>query len=552
MPRNGLAAARLGASLTISVLLAAACRPASAPQTAAKPAPRPQPIRMAPLANLNAHHLVPAPVSVTAATGAPFALTATTTIVVPANNADAARVGDEVAKMLRRATGYRFPVSGTDAPVPNGSIVLRLGGGGELGNEGYDLTVDTTAIQILAGTPAGLFYGTQTLRQLLPAPIEAEQSETRMVTAWTIPPGRIIDHPRFAWRGAMLDVARHFFTVDEVKQTIDLVALYKLNTLHLHLSDDQGWRIAIDSWPNLTVVGGSTEVGGGPGGFFTKQDYGSIVRYAQDRFITIVPEIDMPAHSNGAIASYPQLGCSKPTPGVYGGTQPPGVYTGIAVGFSSLCPDSEVVYKFVDDVVREISAMTPGPYFHVGGDEVEALTNEQYAHFVERVQDIVYKYNKTMVGWEEIGKARLRPTTIAQQWKSDSALLAFKQGAKLLLSPASKAYLDMKYTPSTELGLDWAGFVQLRTSYDWDPVTYLQGVPEQSVVGVEAPLWSETVKNITAAQYMIVPRLPAIAEVAWTSASVKSWDSFRTRIAAHAPRWRLLGVNYYPSPEVAW
>jgi hexosaminidase len=350
----------------------------------------------------------------------------------------------------------------------------------------------------------------------------------------------------------MLDVARHFFTVDEVKQTIELLALYKLNTLHLHLSDDQGWRIQIDSWPNLTIVGGSTEVGGGPGGFYTKQDYASLVRYAQDRFITIVPEIDMPAHTNAAIASYPQLGCSKATPGVYGGTQGPGVYTGIAVGFSSLCPDSEVVYKFIDDVVRELSEMTPGAYFHVGGDEVEALTNEQYTHFVERVQDIVYKNGKTMVGWEEVGKARLRPTTIAQQWKSDSALLAFKQGAKLLLSPASKAYLDMKYTPSTELGLDWAGFVDLRTSYDWDPVTYLQGVPEQSVVGVEAPLWSETVKNITAAQYMIVPRLPAIAELAWTPASGKNWESFRARIAAHAPRWRLLGVNYYPSPEVPW
>ncbi len=539
------------ASLTMLCVLAA-CRPTPSPQTAAKPAPRPRPIQIAPLATLSANRVVPAPVSVSPTTGAPFALTATTTIVVPANNADAARVGEDLAALLRRATGYRFPVSGTDTPAPNGAIVLRLGGAAALGGEGYDVTIDTNSVQILAGAPAGLFYGTQTLRQLLPTPIEAEQSEMHMVTAWTIPPGRIIDHPRFAWRGAMLDVARHFFTVDEVKQTIDLLALYKLNTLHLHLSDDQGWRIQIDSWPNLTTVGGSTEVGAGPGGFYTKQDYASLVRYAQDRFITIVPEIDMPAHTNAAIASYPQLGCSKATPGIYGGTQGPGVYTGIAVGFSTLCPDSEVVYKFIDDVVRELSAMTPGAYFHVGGDEVEALTNEQYTHFVERVQDIVYKNGKTMVGWEEVGKARLRPTTIAQQWKSDSALLAFKQGAKLLLSPASKTYLDMKYTPSTELGLDWAGFVDLRTSYDWDPVAYLQGVPEQSVVGVEAPLWSETVKNITAAQYMMVPRLPAIAEVAWSPASAKNWESFRARIAAHAPRWRLLGVNYYPSPEVAW
>ena len=161
----------------------------------------------------------------------------------------------------------------------------------------------------------------------------------------------------------------------------------------------------------------------------------------------------MPAHTNAAIASYPELGCSRPTPGVSGGTQAPGLYTGIAVGFSSLCPDSATTFKFVDDVVRELSAMTPGPYFHVGGDEVQALTNEQYSRFVERVQEIVYKYGKTMIGWEEIGKAKLRPTTIAQQWKSDSALFAFRQGAKLILSPAEKIYLDMKYTPATELGL---------------------------------------------------------------------------------------------------
>ena len=539
------------AALALGWLLVA-CRASTPPQTATQPAPRPRPVQMVPLATLSANRIVPAPVSVTVAAGTPFALSATTTIVVPTNSPEAARIGEDAAMLLRRATGFRFPTSAADGPAPNGSITLRLGGPAELGSEGYDITIDANSLQLVAAAPAGLFHALQTMRQLLPAAIEAEQSEHGMVTGWTIPAGRITDHPRFAWRGAMLDVARHFFTVDEVKQTIDLLALYKINVLHLHLSDDQGWRIQIDAWPNLTTVGGSTEVGGGAGGFYTQQDYASLVRYAQDRYITIVPEIDMPAHTDAAIASYPQLGCSKPTPGIYGGTQGPGVYTGIAVGFSSLCPDSEVVYKFVDDVVRELSAMSPSPYFHVGGDEVQALTNEQYSHFVERVQDIVYKYGKTMVGWEEIGKARLRPTTIAQQWKSDSALLAFKQGAKLLLSPASKAYLDMKYTPSTELGLDWAGFVDLKTSYDWDPVTYLQGVPEQSVVGVEAPLWSETVKNITAAQYMIVPRLPAIAELGWSPASVRNWDSFRTRIAAHAPRWRLLGINYYASPEVAW
>jgi hexosaminidase len=509
-------------------------------------------LRLPPLASLAAHGLVPTPASVSPGTGAPFTLTATSSIVVSAANADAMRVAESMAVRLRRATGFQLPVTANDGSAPQGAIVLRLTGAPSLGSEGYELTIGSDSIRLAATTPAGLFYGVQTLRQLFPVGIEAEQSALRIASAWSVPPGRIVDRPRFAWRGAMLDVSRHFFTPDEVEQYIDLLALYKLNTLHLHLADDQGWRIQIDSWPRLTEFGGSTQVGGGVGGFYTKQQYASIVRYAQDRFITIVPEIDMPGHTNAAIASYPQLGCSKPTPGIYGGTQPLGLYTGVEVGFSTFCPDSEVTYKFVDDVIREIAAMTPGPYMHVGGDEVHSLPADQYVKFVERTQDIVYKYGKTMVGWEEIGKARLRPTTIAQQWKSDSALLALQQGAKLILSPAEKSYLDMKYTPSTELGLDWAGFVELRTSYDWDPVTFLKGVPEQSVVGVEAPLWAETVKNLTAAQYMVMPRLPAIAEVGWSPASARSWESFRTRIAAHAPRWRLLGVNYYPSPQVAW
>jgi hexosaminidase len=293
-------------------------------------------------------------------------------------------------------------------------------------------------------------------------------------------------------------------------------------------------------------------VGGGRGGFYTKQDYAEIVRYAQERFVMIVPEIDMPGHTNAAIASYPQLGCSRPTPGIYGGTQPLGTYTGISVGWSTFCPDSEITYKFVDDVVREIAAMTPGPYFHMGGDEVAALSHEKYAKFVERVQDIVQKHGKTMIGWDEVGHARLKPTSISQQWRADTALLAFRQGVKLILSPGPKAYIDMKYTPSTELGLRWAGFIELRTSYDWDPATYFPGVNESSVLGVEAPLWSESIQNITAAMFLAVPRLPALAEVGWSAQSARDWEGFRARIAQHAPRWRMMGVNYNASPQVDW
>ncbi|MBA3672992.1 MAG: beta-N-acetylhexosaminidase, partial [Gemmatimonadaceae bacterium] len=526
-----------------------ACGPSSAPRTAPTPTPTPA----APAAvTLGEHRLVPMPRSVAASDAAPFALGASTSIVVPTGGGDAARIGAMIGAMLRPPTGFPLPVSTADGAVPRGAIALRLSGSTTLGEEGYDLIVTPDSVRLVAARAAGLFRGVQTLRQLLPAGIEADQSDQRTTNAWTMASGRIVDGPRFAWRGGMLDVARHFFTVDEVKQYVDLLALYKLNVLHLHLSDDQGWRIQIDSWPKLTTIGGSTQVGSGAGGYYSKADYADIVRYASDRFITVVPEIDMPGHINAAIAAYPELGCSKPTTVVRRDMRASGTYTGIRVGWSTLCHDKESTYRFVDDVIREMAQMTPGPYFHVGGDEVEVLTHEQYATFIGRVQAIVTKYGKTMIGWEDIGKAKLAPSAIAHEWRADTALLAYRQGAKLILSPGPKAYLDMKYTPATELGLRWAGYVELRTAYEWDPATYLRGVEERSVLGVEAPLWSETVKNLTAAEYLIMPRLPAIAEVGWSDTAMRDWASFRLRIAAHASRWRMMGVNFYPSPQVDW
>jgi hexosaminidase len=507
-------------------------------------------VQVPPLASLDANRVVPLPVSVTASAGAPFTLTSLTTIVAPTGSDQTARMAEIVAAILRPSTGFRIPVTVSDGAAPSGAIVMRLGGPATLGSEGYDLTVTADSVRILASAPAGLFHGAQTLRQLLPPAIEAQ---LRTPATWTVPAGHIVDSPRFAWRGAMLDVARHFFTVDEVKQLIDILALYKLNTLHLHLSDDQGWRIQIDSWPKLTTVGGTSQVGGGVGGYYTKADFADIVRYAQDRFVTIVPEIDMPAHINAAIAAYPELGCSRAMPSdTAAGAPAPGLYTGTEVGWSALCPDKDITFKFIDDVVGEIAAMSPGAYYHMGGDEVQLLTPEQYATFVERVQDIVARHGKTMIGWDEIGRSHLRPGTLAQMWREDTTLAAAKQGAKLVMSPASKAYLDMKYTPETQLGLEWAAYVEVQTAYDWNPVTHFRGPTESDVVGVEAPLWTETIQNITAAEYMLIPRLPAIAEVGWTPQAQRSWESFRTRIAAHPPRWQLLGINYYASPQIAW
>jgi len=469
----------------------------------------------------------------------PFALDSTTVILVDPSDADARRVADALAQQLRPATGFPLEVGGGLAPAPAAhGIRLRLDPARtDLADEGYALSVSADSVALVARMPAGLFRGTQTIRQLLPFGIEGENSVLRYGD-WKIPAITITDRPRFAWRGAMLDVSRHFFTVDEVKQYIDLLALYKLNVLHLHLGDDQGFRIEIRSRPELTAVPAATQVGGGLGGFYTQAEYADIVRYAADRFITIVPEIDMPAHSNAMLIPYPQLSC---------GRQAPAPYFSIRVGFSALCPDSAGTWALVDDVIREIAAMTPGPFFHIGGDEVETLTHEQYTHFVERAQEIVQKYGKRMIGWEEIWQAKLAPTTLVQQWRSDSARNAVRQGVKLILSPAPKVYLDMKYAADTELGLAWAGLVPVRTAYEWDPSLYIAGVGEADIVGVEAPLWTETIRNITAAYYMVVPRLPAVAEIGWTPQAQRRYDDFTARLQMHAPRWRLLGINYHPA-----
>ena len=515
--------------LTIAIIFGAAAIGTACAPTVTPPV---KPVRAAP-------QLVPYPASLVTANGAPFSVERTTSIYVdgPAPTA----VAEMLAANLRKST--EFPLAVTSAATaPRGSIILRLAADRTaLGEEGYELNVSSDSVRLVANQPAGLFRGIQTIRQLLPPEVESDMGVDR--AQWTIPALTIVDRPRFAHRGAMMDVARHFFTVDEVEQFIDILALYKMNVLHMHLSDDQGWRIAINSRPRLTAMGSLTQVGGGRGGFYTQQDYQDIIRYAAARYILVIPEIDMPSHINAGLIGYPEIACSN---------RPTGTYTGTEVGWSSLCVDKEETYAFVDDVVREISGMTPGPYFHIGGDEVQTLTTEQYIRFVERVQGIVNKYGKRMIGWEEITKARLQPTTIAQQWKSDSAAAGVAQGVKFIMSPANKIYLDMQYTPSTELGLHWAAYTEVRDAYDWDPALYMKGVTDANIVGVEATFWSETLRNVTALEYLALPRLPAVAELGWTPQAGRSWESFRSRLVTHQPRWNYLGMNYYRSPQLPW
>ena len=485
--------------------------------------------------------VIPQPLAQAPERGA-FTLGPSARIVVRSGGPEASRVAQLLAASLRPATGYRLPVGVARGTAPDGSIGLALTPGDRaLGDEGYRLVVAREGVTLTAARPAGLFHGSQTVRQLLPAAIEAN---TRQEGSWRITLGTIHDRPRFAWRGAMLDVARHFHDIHEVKRLVDLMALYKLNRLHLHLSDDQGWRIAIRSWPRLTSVGGRTEVGGGKGGWFTQREYASIVSYARARFVDVVPEIDMPGHVNAALRSYPTLTCNGVAPAPY---------TGIEVGFSSLCIDKELTYRFVDDVVRELAGLTPGPYLHIGGDEAHSTDPAAYRSFVERIQGIVRSHGKRMLGWEEIAKTKLRRTSVAQHWQEPAlARSAVEQGAKLVMSPAQKAYLDMKYAADSPIGLTWAGTTSVRDAYAWEPATQVAGVGERDILGVEAPLWTETVATRADLDYLMFPRLLGHAEIAWSPAAGRTWRRYRGRLAAHGPRLRALGVSFYASPEVPW
>ena len=482
-----------------------------------------------------------------ARTGEGFVLGPQAVIYYPDGNADAQRIGTYLADVIGIAAGPdrpRVEVARADAPV--GGIHLRLGAStaGREDAERYELVVDAAAVTITASRPAGLFYGVQTLRQLLPAFIEFEAAradQKREIRAAAV---RIADHPRFGWRGAMLDVARHFFSVDDVKRYIDLISLYKLNRLHLHLADDQGWRIEIKAWPNLAKVGGSTKVGGGPGGYYTQSQFADIVAYARDRFIEIIPEIDMPGHTNAALASYAELNCDSKA------REP---YTGIDVGFSALCIDKEVTYRFIDDVIGEIAKLSPSPYFHIGGDEVKTLTPEQYTQFIDRVQKIVRSHGKQMVGWDEITPATLDSSTLVQHWRPDGTpTAAVAKGAKVIMSVANRAYLDMKYDNETPIGLNWAANIEVRDAYEWDPADIDPGIPEASLAGVEAPIWTETLANMRDLEFMAFPRLLAVAEIAWTRPDGRKWDDFRQRLGAHAPRFVALGINFYRAPSVPW
>jgi hexosaminidase len=496
--------------------------------------------------------VVPRPALLENTGDAPFTLLPGARIIVAGSGADV------VGRLLRDelASDCRRDLAVVHEPPAFGDIAIVIADDeGPVGHaaEGYTLDVAAEGVRIGAATAAGAFWGVQTLRQLVPAVCDGDPLTVEAV--------RIIDHPRFAYRGAMLDVARHFFPPADVKRFIDAIVLLKLNHLHLHLTDDQGWRIEIASWPELTRRGGSTGSDGSRGGYYTAGEYRDLVAYAAERSVTIVPEIDMPGHTNAALASYPELNPDGVAPALY---------TGSEVGFSTLQTGDPVTDRFVRDVIGELAALTPGPYLHIGGDECLSTPVQDFLTFIRQAAGAVAETGKIPVGWHEMGRSTELPAgTVGQYWSfrtpqdgaAEETLSFVRGGGAVIMSPADVAYLDIVYEEGDAIGQDWAdGPTDLRSSYEWDPARIVPGLGDAHILGVEAPLWTETIATIEEVEQMVFPRIAAIAEIGWSPApadtgaveTARDFDDFASRVGRLAEHWDASGTSYRRVPDVPW
>ncbi|MBC8154895.1 MAG: family 20 glycosylhydrolase [Bacteroidetes bacterium] len=476
-----------------------------------------------------------------------------------------------VANVRQMVADYLPGIPFNDAPRQTKAITVRLAPVGGLGPEGYELKISPTGVSLTAPEPAGIFYGLQTLRQLLPP---TQGVKNRTLAALTIR-----DQPRFGWRGLMLDVSRHFFAKADVKQFIDQMARYKFNIFHWHLTDDQGWRVEIKSLPKLTSVGAwrvprmgdwnsieNTQPGELPtyGGFYTQDDIREIVAYANQRHITIVPEVDMPGHSLAAIAAYPELTCSqKPA------TVPPnGKFYKLEDNTLNPCNDS--TYLFIDKVLTEIAGLFPGPYIHIGGDEaykgfweqcaackpVMAANNlknaeELQSYFVKRVEKIVQSKGKKLIGWDEILEGGLAPDATVMSWRGmKGGIEAARQGHPVIMTPAQHCYLDLYQGEPTAEPSTYS-MSRLSDAYAFEPVP--DGVDARLILGGQGNLWTESVPTARHAEYMVWPRSLALAEVLWSPKSSRNWPDFVQRTERHLIRFDALGISYarsYQNPIV--
>ena len=508
--------------------------------------------------------LIPQPVTVETATGQ-FVLTIHSEII---GSEAAMPVMRYLRRALAPATGYTLPIS-TAAKSGHPNILFKLNSEltGELGKEGYRLTVTPQSVQIEAAENNGLFYACQTLRQLLPAAI-FQTHQVRDIT-WAIPCVRITDKPRFPWRGMHLDVARHFMPKAFVKKYIDLLALHKMNIFHWHLTEDQGWRIEIKKYPKLTDIGAwrtETVIGrntdhydGTPhGGFYTQDDVREIVAYAKAQFITVIPEIEMPGHSKAALAAYPEYSCT-------GG--PFQVHTRWGIVEEVYCAGNDGTIRFLQDILEEVLALFPAEFIHIGGDEcpkrrwkecpkcqarikAEGLKDEYelQSWFIKQMDTFLAEKGRRLIGWDEILEGGLAPGATVMSWRGEEGgIAAANAGHDVVMAPYSHTYFDYyQADPNTE-PLVGGGFTPLEKVYGYEPIPAKVALDKAGhILGTQGQVWTEYIPHSDFAEYMAFPRTCALAEVAWSPKEHNDFEAFKTRLAAHLKRLDVLNVNYRP------
>lgn len=504
-------------------------------------------------------NIIPQPQQVTMADGG-FTLSPKTVINVIKGAEDLTPACTFMSTLVEKSFGQ--PLSVVNGDVKRDAINIIVDP--SMKADAYDLTVEKKAIDIKAGSSKAVFYAMQSLRQMMPVGVEKGEKMDKI----RIQNVRIQDEPRLAYRGTMLDVCRHFFTVDEVKTFIDMLALHKLSVFHWHLTDDQGWRIEIKKYPKLTEIGSQrkqTVIGkntgkydGTPYGpyFFTQEEIKDVIQYAADRYITIIPEIELPGHALAALASYPELGC---TGGPYEVCQMWGVFPEV------FCPGNEKTFEFWEGVLEEVAELFPGEIIHIGGDECprdawkkckkcqarmkkEKLKEEGdlQNYVVHRIEEFMKTKGKRILGWDEILEGDVSKTAIVMSWRGKKGgIEGAKRGNEVVMVPNDYAYFDYYQAKPVEnepFGI--GGYVPVEKVYSLDPTEGLTPEEGEKIIGVQANLWAEYITTFSHAQYMLLPRMAAIAEVGWTPVAKKDYDNFLKRAKLMTQRYEALGYNF--------
>lgn len=509
--------------------------------------------------------IIPVPVSIQLDKGQ-FNITPQTQITYPAENSEIRKIAEYLNQLVYEYAGFNLSIVELENAGKN-CIALQTGDFPDLGQEGYILKSNKKGVQITAGQPNGLFYGIITLWQLFPV----NPDENTLI----IPAVEISDQPRYPWRGAHLDVGRHFFTVEFVKKYIDIIARHKMNIFHWHLTEDQGWRIEIKKYPLLTEVGAwrdETVIGHSRqrpvqydgirhGGYYTQDEIRDIIQYAADRYITIIPEIEMPGHAQAAIAAYPELGCTGEK-----------VSVKTIWGISSYIFNAEdKTFKFLEDVLSEVIELFPSEYIHIGGDEARkdqwesskriqqqikdlGLENEDelQSYFIRRIEEFINSKGKKLIGWDEILEGGLAPNATVMSWRGTSGgIEAARQGHDVIMTPTSYCYFDYYQSQNREQEpLAIGGYLPIDSVYAYEPTpTELSEEEAQHILGAQANVWTEYIATNEHLEYMSLPRLSALSEIVWSPKEMRDWEDFRKRLESQVKRYEMMEWNFRPLDE---